>query len=330
MNSNNVLTERPGRQIIGARRLRRFNARKTERSWNCRTVSVERTLKRRERRAPIEAVLLAVAIGFFAGTFANAEDFSEKGRAIFNKNRTSVVTVQLVLKTRFSMSGGPGQSSETRQDVTGTVLDSSGLIVLSLTATDPALLMQAMSGGEDDSKFKVETELTDAKILLDDGTEVPAQIVLRDKDLDLAFLRPKAKLASPMTALDFSSPGKAEVLDQVITLNRLGKAAGRAYAASVERIAAIVSKPRLFYVPDSSRTTTGLGSPAFTIEGKPLGILVMRATKGKGGGMGMFGGQGENVTGIFVTADDVMKAAKQAPAQAAEEKPKETGNQDNK
>ncbi len=63
-------------------------------------------------------------------------------------------------------------------------------------------------------------------------------------------------------------------------------------------------------------TTTTLGSPAFTLDGKPLGIFVMRALKGKGGGggFGMFGGQPENVTVIIVTADAVAKAAKQVPA----------------
>ena len=68
-------------------------------------------------------------------------------------------------------------------------------------------------------------------------------------------------------------------------------------------------------------TTTTLGAPAFTLDGKPLGIFVMRALKGKGGGggFGMFTGQPENVTTIIVTADDVSKAAKQVPA-ASEEK----------
>jgi len=44
--------------------------------------------------------------------------------------------------------------------------------------------------GEEYSRSRVETEITDIKILLDDGTEVaPLRLVLRDKDLDLAFIR---------------------------------------------------------------------------------------------------------------------------------------------
>jgi S1-C subfamily serine protease len=215
-----------------------------------------------------------------------------------------------------------GQANESRQDVTGTVVDASGLTVLSLSATDPGQMVQSMMSGmsDDDSKFKMETELSDLKLLLEDGTEVPAEVVLRDKDKDLVFIRPKAKLTVPLTALDLSKSAKAEVLDQVIALNRLGNAAGRAYAASVERISAVVERPRLFYVPETSMTTTTLGAPAFTLDGKVLGLFVMRSLKGGGGGgMGMFNLQAQNMTSIIVPADDILKAVKQVPA-AGEEK----------
>jgi hypothetical protein len=271
-------------------------------------------------------------LGFAAALFllspaSHADDLAEKGRAIFKKNQHSVVTVQIVVKSKFSVGGMGGQSNESRQDVTGTVVDPSGLTVLSLSATDPGQMMQSMISGmsDEDSKFKMETELSDLKILLEDGTEVPADVILRDKDKDLAFIRPKTKLATPLPALDLTKSAKAEVLDQVIALNRLGNAAGRAYAASVERISAVVERPRLFYVPETSMTSTTLGAPAFTLEGKFLGVFVMRSLRGGGGGggFGMLTMQAQNLTGIIVPADDILKAVKQVPA-AAEEKDKPT------
>jgi S1-C subfamily serine protease len=261
------------------------------------------------------AVLAFAFLGPLQATLA--DELAEKGKAIFKKNQHAVVTVELVLKNKFSMSGLGGQSNESRQDATGTVVDPSGLTVMSLSATDPAQLLQNMisTGSDDDTKFKMESELSDVKILLDDGSEIPAEVILRDKDLDLAFIRPKTKVSSPMTALDLTSSGKAEILDQIVTLNRLGSAAGRAYAASIDRISAIVQRPRLFYVADSSLNTTALGAPAFTIDGKVLGISVMRSMKGKsGGGFGMFAGQMDNMTGIIVPAEDVLKGVKQVPA----------------
>ena len=263
---------------------------------------------------------ISLALGLLAAGLAapcRADELVDKGRAIFKANQQAVVIVQLALKNKVSIGGRGGRSAEARRDAIGTVIDPSGLTVLSLSSTDPAMLMDAMvSGREQDPRVKIESELNGVSILLDDGTEVPAQVVLRDKDNDLAFIRPKTRPAAPMAALDLAKSGTAGILDQVITLTRLGSAGGRAYSASVERISAIVSKPRLFYVPETSATTTTLGAPAFTLDGKPLGLFVMRSLKGKdasGVFGGMFGGlQAENVAGIILPAEEILKAAKQA------------------
>jgi hypothetical protein len=263
---------------------------------------------------------------------ARADELADKGREIFSKNRHAVITVQVIAKIKFSASGMMGgQASESKQDLTGTVVDPSGLTVLALSACEPGDMMQKLmdqNSDAEDAKFKVETELSDIKLLMDDGTEMPADIVLRDKDLDLAFVRPKSKPTSPMSALDLKKSAKAEVLDQVITLNRLGQVAGRAYAASVERISAVVQKPRLFYVPGGDATSTTLGSPAFLPDGSVVGIFVMRSINQKSGGMEIFGAHPDGMTSIILPAEDVLKAAKQAPeAKAGGEKkddPKES------
>jgi len=252
---------------------------------------------------------------------SRADELAEKGREIFKKNQRAVVTVQEVLK--MSPAGG-SRANESKQDLTGTVLDGSGLTVLALSACDPSEMYQRMMG-EDYSRGRVETEITDMKILLDDGTELPAEIVLRDKDLDLAFIRPKTKPASPMPAVDLNKSAPAQLLDQVITLNRLNSAAGRAYSASVERISAVIQKPRTFYIPDSTMTATTLGSPAFALDGNLVGVMVMRAVSAKGGSGRNYR---DNLTSIILPAADIAKAAAQAPeAKGDSEKkdaPKET------
>src|SRR5882724_4078655 len=163
----------------------------------------------------ISAFLLTLFVSFpFLSPLCHADDLADKGRAIFKQHQHAVVTVQIVLKSKFSMSGRGGEANESRQDVTGTVVDPSGLAVLSLSATDPAQMLQSMfSSSDEDSKLKMETELSDIKILLDDGTELPAEVVLRDRDLDLAFIRPKIKPSVPLLALDLSDSGKGEILD---------------------------------------------------------------------------------------------------------------------
>ena len=247
-----------------------------------------------------------------------ADDLADKGRAILKKNQSAVVTVQLVVKAKISMPGMGMPDSESKKNATGTVVDPSGLTLVALSGLDPGGMIQtflAGMGGDEDSKVKMETELSDVKILAEDGSELPAEVVLRDKDLDLAFVRPKAKPASPMAAVDLSRAGRAEVLDQVIALNRLGQALSRAPAVSIERICAVVQKPRLFYIPDSTMTATTMGCPAFTLDGDLLGVFVMRTMKTQsGGGMMsmMFSVQPENFAAVIVPVADISKAAKQA------------------
>ncbi len=260
------------------------------------------------------ALILALATVTAPG---RADELAEKGREIFKKNQHAVVTVQVVLKMSYS---GTSRSSENRQEITGTVVDPSGLTVLALSACDPSEMYQRMMP----EQSKLETEVTDLRILLDDGTEIPAEIVLRDKDLDLAFIRPKAKPASPMAAVDLTKSVPAQLLDQVITLNRLNSAAGRAYAASVERISGVIQKPRTFYIPDSTMTATTLGSPAFALDGNLVGVMVMRAVNAKGGSGRNYR---DNMTSIILPAGDVLKGAKQAPEAKGEPDKKEVSKE---
>ncbi len=256
---------------------------------------------------------------------AQADELAEKGREIFKQNQRAVVTVQVVVKMKVSLPGMGGQANESKEDVTGTIVDPSGLTVLALSSCEPGEMIQSMMAGisDEDVKFKIETELSNIKLLLDDGTTLPANTIIREQDPTLTFWRPVTKPAGQMTALDLNKSATAQVLDQVITLNRLGKAAGRAYAASVERISAVVQKPRLFYIPGSEMTSTALGSPAFSLDGNVLGVFVMRSVSQKGGGVGMFNFRPQGLTTIILPAADILKAAKQAPENKVAEDKKE-------
>jgi S1-C subfamily serine protease len=262
-------------------------------------------------RYSLNSKILACA---FLTTFvfaSRADELADKGRDIFNKNQRGVVTVEIVQKVS-SASSRSTTPRESKIDLSGTVVDPSGLTVIALSSADPSELYRRLS-----EEFKTEIEVSEVKLLLDDGTEVPAEIVLRDKDLDLAFLRPRAKLAAPVTAIDLHKSGPAQVLDQVIALNRLKRGAGRAFAVSVERISAVVQKPRTFYIPETSITETTLGCPAFTLDGSVLGIFVMRAVNSQGAANWR-----DCLTGIILPAEDILKGAAQAPeAKGGDDKP---------
>lgn len=257
-------------------------------------------------------------------TMAFAGDLEDKGRTVLEKNRAAVVTVQMVIKQKFSAMGMGSQENENKEEATGFVIDPSGLVVLALSSTDPSGMLDNMmsSMGDMGDKFKMESNLSDVKILLEGGSELPAQVVLRDKDLDLAFVRPTAKPA-PMSFVDLAKPGEAQVLDSLIALSRLGRVANRTCAASIEHVQAVVRKPRTFYVPGDDPTHSGLGSPVFTPDGSLLGVVVLRTIKGeRQGPMGMMGGMSNNMTAVIVPVADIKEAADQAP-QSAEAAPEE-------
>ena len=160
--------------------------------------------------------------------------------------------------------------------------------------------------------LKFDTEVKDVKIVLADETELPAEVVLRDKDLDLAYLRPIEKPSKPLVALDLTKSIKPQVLDEVVTLNRLGKVANRVVTVSLERVDALVTKPRLFYTMGVGGSS-GVGSPVFTLTGVPLGIILIRSvpTDNESSSKANFG-QKDGFTLIVVPTADILEDAKQA------------------
>ena len=268
----------------------------------------------RFRRATAAVALCAVPC------LAFADELADKGRAILEKNKAGVVTVRIVIKMQMTMQNFPSREEEMKSEATGTVIDPSGLTVLSLNETDPSGLFEDMTDSREG--FEVKSSIGDLKILRGDGTEIAAQVVLRDRDLDLAFIRPTEAPKEPLPAVDFANAAAPAMLDPIVTINRMGRVAGREYAVSLERVSAVVTRPRTFYVMGHDPTQTSLGCPAFNLDGAAIGLCVMRSIKrgGDSGGFGMFGVGDDNVMAIVVPAADVLDVAKQAPAAGEEAK----------
>src|SRR5262245_38578101 len=120
---------------------------------------------------------------------ARADEAAEKGRAILEAHKSAVVTLEIVLNQKVSFGGGSSRNNEQKLEATGTGISADGLTIMSLSETDPSSVMEMMmaaSGRGND--VKMETEIRDIKIMLEDGSEVPAEVILRDKDLDMAFV----------------------------------------------------------------------------------------------------------------------------------------------
>ena len=244
---------------------------------------------------------------------AAADDVAQAGRQVVEKWQGAVVTVQMVIKSSYSYGGEEGRKREDKSEVTGVVIDPSGLVALSLSATSPGEAFADMMPDDPEGKFQFSSELSDVKILLLDGQEIPANVVLRDKDLDLAFMRPKEKPAKPLAYVDLTKAAKPALLDQFIALYRLGTVASRSLAACVDRVQSVVEKPRTFYVPGAESMSVSVGAPVFALDASPIGVLLLRTRAGGGDEGSMFGGMsGMGMTYVVLPASDILEAAKQA------------------
>ena len=246
---------------------------------------------------------------------ARSDERANFMRSVVAKSGPGVITVSVVIKTSYS----PEQSE---LETPGLVVDPSGLVVVTNMSIDPMASMGSLMGTE---AAGVSTSVVSAKFLLADGSEVPAKLVLRDKDRNLAFLRPLHPLSSSLVALDFKgNTATAQLADPVLIVGRLGKTGGRAASITEERLTAVLQKPRTLYGL-SYMMVTHLGEAAFTEKGELLGMVSLKVAKSKSSLRSM------NVTDMMmptiIPASDVWEVAVQAPAVNAVPSPAPTAKQ---
>ena len=283
---------------------------------------------------------LMVALGLGATTAA-ADDLGEAAREVVEANGEALVTVKLVLKSQMSFGGFSGDDSESVHEVLGTVISEDGLIVTSLTNTNPLHLMEDLMSsmgsamGTADMELEMGSSIEGLTILLKDGREIKGKIVLRDRDLDLAFVRAEEALPDYVASVNLDAEPEVNAYDPLIVPSRLGRVANRIVTAEFPRVSGILERPRLLYVI-GDQFFTHYGTPAFTVDGDCVGISVIRKIPftGSGGGLGamMMNPQEmmTNIAAVVVPGKDVLEIAQQAPAYDAvqEEISEEDGEDD--
>ncbi|MEO5740869.1 MAG: trypsin-like peptidase domain-containing protein [Vicinamibacterales bacterium] len=249
----------------------------------------------------------------------------EAGRAVLDRYSQAIVTLKLAVKTRVTV-GGDDRTQESRTETIGTIVDPSGMTTISLSSIDPSETVGAMasqqarrSGNKVD--ISVDSEVTNATIVLADGTEMAARVVLRDKDLDLAIVQPISPPPKPLTFVDLSGGRPPKVLDLFVALYRLGKMANRVPTASLERINAMVAGPRPYFVPGTGQGLSGIGSPVFNLDGGLIGLLLIRsAPPDDDGNIGTLfnGSAGMGLLPIIVPVAQIRESVEQARESAKE------------
>lgn len=245
------------------------------------------------------AAFAAAVLAFGNQTLAQMPEERAAARELLATRGGAVVHVLGTARLRANQGGKDMPMPDQRIQALATVLDRSGLAVMSLTAIDPSELMSAQlsRGRAAGAAVTVTAESSDLRYRMPDGREIAARVVLRDKELDLAFLRPAEEPAAAMTAVDVFA-AKVLAVDPVIVLQRLPEVAGWQTTALLYSVQAVVEKPRTFYI-----LTGGVaGAPVFDTRGQFVGVVLRLKNES----------DAANAPLIVLPANDIREVAKQA------------------
>jgi hypothetical protein len=266
------------------------------------------------RKFPVIKWMPAVAM--FAGSAGAAIGAEAAGyRKVLAEKGPALVTVKFLLKANMGPMMGGEHEQET--EVTGVMIDAKGLALCSNTQLGGFVAMMKRMMGP--MMGEASAAPTDLKVLVGDDTEgKEAELLARDTELDLAWVRIKEPGDKPYEFVDLSKGVTPEVGTAVIVLRRMGKYFARAAVASDAHIGGIVSKPRNLYVPTMG-AAGAMGVPVFTAEGQFVGLTILQVPENGDAEPnpmamlgGMMSGMQDMMTGMILPAADVAKATSRA------------------
>ncbi|MFP4054645.1 MAG: hypothetical protein ACLFV7_12360 [Phycisphaerae bacterium] len=276
-------------------------------------------------------LLVAAAMLLTPAPAGAADKTTQVAREVFKKHQDSVLWVEAVLNIQASAGGVKlPVPSERKVRLLGTVIDDKGLMVVSNTRLDPASALEgrsvALQRGGPRQKVTAKSEVTELNIRMPDGEEVPGKVLLTDPDLDLAFIRidteSKEFKGQTLKPVKLAKVPSAEVADELITISRLGKIVNYASMLKTSAVVAVVSKPRTFFIADGVR----IGCPAFTTDGKLLGVTVFRRSPKSS--------DDNDSIPVVLPAGDIEDIARQArevkPREPKKDAPDESADDDSK
>ncbi len=273
------------------------------------------------------AVLLTLTPALAVGP-ACADDVPAQIQSLVAKQAPAIVTVKAVLKMDMK-GGGASQSSESRTEMQGVVVDPSGLIMVSSVSFSPEKMMEMMGMPKEAAGGAPKITPTDFKVIFErEEKEYPAFLAATDTTLGLTFIQITDLAGRTLTPVTFADTPAPALGDPVFALSRLSK--GYDYAPFYEsaRVSGAIAKPRAALMLDGSISELGL--PLFNLSGAPVGVLTSIASGVSSGesneGMSMRmmmrlfgGGGGGSRPGLFVVpASVVAPVIAQAKARAAE------------
>ncbi len=229
-------------------------------------------------RLPFHLVVPLVLLAWVSSTAAGGDDKIKKAaRGVLAKYDGAVVCVKIAGASYFIADAKPGPKADFSAELAGTVLTANGLTAICNFSSDFESLGVSIlpaGAGADVAPTKQIYEFTSVKLVLKDGREVAAHLVMRDEKLGVAFVAPKQR-DMKLTLLLMEKGPIPEVLDEVIVLNRLGEPLKRAPEIGITPVTALIKQPQALVIAGLNDG----GCAVFDSSGRPLGVAVLRRAR---------------------------------------------------
>lgn len=238
------------------------------------------------------ALILILSFGLslpFNLVFAQ-ETVEVRARKLLEQYKSSLVVITAKGMLKAKTTGDPLPDRDQQRRTLGVTVGDDGLIVVSNSAIDASVGLAGQQAKMEESVVTIQsatTTFSDVEISYGDSVLIHGKVVRQDIEADVAFIMPDQaeakKLNKVFDKIDLSQfAATAEVADQVVGLSRSSAVYGYMPTLVMGRITGVFKGDRTFFVTDAG---TAQGIPIFTLDGKPVGVTVVRIIEGKPSGV---------------------------------------------
>lgn len=239
----------------------------------------------------VPSLILFLCLGQIVPAFSQDKTVEEKARALVEQYKPAMVVVTVKGKLEATTSGEPLPTRDQQRRTLGVTISDKGLIVVSNAAIDASVGLTGQQARVENKVVKIKTAKTvfsEIEISYGDSTLIHGKVVRQDVDADVAFILPDIAEAKALNKgkfpkvdlTDFAATAQAG--DRVVGLSRSSAVYGYMPTLVLGRITGVYKGDRTYFVTNAG---TAQGIPVFTLDGKPVGITVVRIVDGKPSGV---------------------------------------------
>ena len=243
----------------------------------------------------MKRLLLILNFSFFAGLLAPIpvlaeETVEQQARKLLEQHKSSLVVVTAKGMLKAKTTGEPLPDRDQQRRTLGVTIGEDGLLVVSNSAIDASVGLAGQQARIEEKVVTIQsalTEFSEVEISYGDSTLLKGKVLRQDIEADVAFILPDQVAAKAgnkvFDRVDLSQfAPTAEAADQVVGLSRSSAVYGYMPTLVMGRITGVFKGDRTFFVTDAG---TAQGIPIFTLDGKPVGVTVVRVIEGKPSGV---------------------------------------------